>query len=606
MPAHPVRFAAVIVAAALCLGLKARIGGPAETLGWSADSRFVVASSARHGTLRVDARGKAAEVPAEGLVNPILSDDGSVVIGARERSFVAVTVETGEVEEMPVSERQGKPVAYFRTRNGDVAVTKTVAHHAVQRSGGETGDPDPEPTKNFVRLWVDPKDPLFYVDTGYGLEVRHLWTGRALRSLDSGRKDQVYLDAVRDPEGHVVTAVQDEDGFRIWTPPDPPGSTWDLDLAAPKSLSGDGLSLAVGTVEGVAIYSTATQAPRELLKTKSPVVKVALSPDGGEVSAALEDGSIKIWTVDGSGLPSPVDRELTDTDVGRIRSDAITAGKLPVRQPTSVVALSGGTAHLRWTPVGRLAGWVGAAITDIDVKSSKEAAYRLPAIVRGRPYAWSADGSVFATVTATGVELVDVRKWKVVRTLETGGNHNQLEWRGDVLVVDAGSARAQAWDPVQAQPYGEPFTMSPDPTAKFVASPDGQFLAVRGRVPQVVHSRSGRTIAALDAQYGGVAAVAWSPDAKRLATAGNDGTLILWDASSWEPTALLEGAHGRELAFSPDGTKLLSASWEGAVVASVETGELLEQLPFDGLLSSVDWQAAGILMADNAGNVYVW
>lgn len=596
----------VVAIALLCVAAKPRLTVPAETLVWSADSRYVVASSVRGGTLRLDEKGRADPVPAEGMANPSPSPDGAVVIGARDAAFVAVEVASGAVEEIPVPERQGRPVALLRGPEGDVVVTKTVAHHAIQRRGPQAGDPDPEPTKNFRALWLDPKDPLVYVDTGYGLEVRHLWTGRTLRVLDSGREDQVFVGAVRDPDGRLIAAMRDEDGFRLWTPPDPPGGVWDVAADAPLALAGDGLRVAMGTAEGVALYGAASQAPLELLKTKAPVARVAFSPDGLKVAAALGDGSVRVWTLDAALEPSPVDRPVTDTDVGRIQTDAITGGDLPVRQPDASLALSGATTGLLWTPLGRLAGWVGNRLVDIDLASGKEAAYRIPPVQRGRPYAWTADATVLAVVTDTGVALVDVRKWRVAKTLPTGGGHTHLEWGGEVLVVDVGSARAQAWDPIRAQPLGEPYSTSPDPTARFVASPDGQFVAVRGRVPQVLHSRTGRTIAALDAQFGGVAAVAWSPDAKRLATAGNDGTLLLWDAATWEPTALLEGAHGRDLAFSPDGTKLLSASWEGAVVASVATGELLEALAFDGLLASVDWGPSGIVMADNAGNVYVW
>jgi WD40 repeat protein len=77
---------------------------------------------------------------------------------------------------------------------------------------------------------------------------------------------------------------------------------------------------------------------------------------------------------------------------------------------------------------------------------------------------------------------------------------------------------------------------------------------------------------------GAVAGVAYSPDGSRLATAGKDGTVRVWDVVSGTEVRVLDGhkldGHKPEvesLAFSPDGTRLASAGrdhiirvWEAA------------------------------------------
>lgn len=596
----------VAFAVAVGLGAKGRMTTPAEALDWSADSRYVVAGSVAGGAVRVDVRGRAVPVPLEGLGAVQLSPDGRLVLGVKGDAFVSVDLDTGSVEQIPLPSLRGRPVAWLRGPVGDVVVTKTVAHYNIRRTGGRSSDADAAPTRNFREIWLDPTDALAYVDTGFGLEVRHLRTGLTLRTFDSGRKDQRYVGVVRDPQGRIILAVEDEGGFRLWTPPDPPGTTWELEAGAPKSMSGDGQQLAVGGAAGVTVYGTALQDVRTVLKTRSAVVGVAFSPDGASVAAALQDGSVKVWPVTTDGLDHPLERALSDVDVGRIRPEALALAALDARPATGRYALSGATAHLSWAPDGQLAGWVGGALVRVDPTTGDEVPLPIAGVAPGRPFGWSSDGKQLAAPTETGVGIYDTRRWRLVRSLASGGSHNQLGWRGPVLAVDAGSGTAQAWDAARGVARGEPFLFSGEATSRFELSPDGALLAVTGRSARIVGSADGAEVAGLDAQWGGVVTACWSPDGKHLATAGGDGTVLVWDTASWEPGALIEGASGREMAFSPDGTKLVSASWDGGLVADVTTGALVEALEFDGLLGSVDWGPAGIAMVDTSGNLYLW
>jgi WD40 repeat protein len=267
--------------------------------------------------------------------------------------------------------------------------------------------------------------------------------------------------------------------------------------------------------------------------------------------------------------------------------------------------------------------WLASAGSDGKVRVWDAASGSLAATLIGHgggvfSVGWSAaDGTRLASAGSDGtVRVWDVATGAMTATLD--GHQcavRSVSWSAQALETSAfpsDQSSHQAVSRSDGSPLATPgIPHRPDPPHL------GTRLAAAGNdgMVHVWDTATGELTARLEGHRGTVRSVTWSLDGAQLASAGEDGTVRVWKpAMGTEAVAVLTGRRGTawSVAWSPDGTRLASAGENGAVLVGTwdDAGETLstELKGHRGTVWSVAWSVDGTRLASAGedGTVRVW
>jgi WD40 repeat protein len=428
------------------------------------------------------------------------------------------------------------------------------------------------------------------------VKLREVATNRELPLLKGG--DGSSLSIAFTPDGKCLVGC-DADGMKTWNLATGKIDQTYKDVATLLGLSPDGRRLASSTHGGVIeLWDSATGERLATMRGHSGyVISLAFSPDGKNVASAGVDGTLKVWNTTGerSAVTITVPGTSTRQDTGRLwlSEDAQTF-------------LSGfGTTTIRL--------WNSATGEPSGAPFESKA--------RVTCYSSAIDGKIALGDADGRVTIWDVAAGKAVRTFQgpTKDMSDVALSRGGQWLAIAGYGKAQVWD-IQKGLAVCTIDDTPKDSIYLQLSPDGKQLAAvtflgEAKSWSVPEGRVLWTTRFSDFRF---SSARFSPDGKRPAVAGvplrflNGDVRILDAASGHEDVTPLTG-HSHivfHVAFSPDGTRLATGSFDNTVkIWDVTSGqEVLTLKGHTATVVSVGFSLDGrrVISADGVGTVRTW